>query len=107
MKIIHNKLIPFGKYYAINLFGFVFTKRQLKDWELRHEEIHSEQMKEMLYLLFYLWYVLEFLVKLPFCKFSLQKAYKSISFEQEAYNYQMCDNRNKYNWLKYVLSLHN
>jgi hypothetical protein len=39
-------------------------------------------MKEMLYIPFYLWYGVEWLVKL-FCK---GNAYRNISFEREAYD---------------------
>lgn len=106
MKVIKNKLIPFGNYYAINVFGYVFTKRNLKDWELRHEEIHSEQMRELFYLPFYLWYCLEFLIKLPFYKFNWEKAYKAISFEREAYFYQdwlyYISYRKKFAWWQYI-----
>lgn len=65
MKIIKNKIIPFGDFLAINLFDYVFTKRDLKDYQKRHEEIHSEQMRELLYIPFYILYVLEFIIKFP------------------------------------------
>lgn len=106
MKIIKNKIIPFGSFLAINLFGYVFTKRELKDWQKRHEEIHSEQMKELLYVPFYLLYVLEFIIKLPFYKFNWNNTYKAISFECEAYRYQdwtyYISYREKYIWRKYL-----
>lgn len=106
MKIIKNKLIPFGSYYAINLFGYCFTKRDLKEWQIRHEEIHTEQMKELLYVLFYLFYSLEFLVKLPFYKFNWNKAYRAVSFEREAYFYQdwlyYLSYRKKYAWRQFI-----
>ena len=105
MKIIKNKLIPFGNFLAINLFGYVFTKNDLKEWQKRHEEIHSEQMKEMLYIPFYIWYLLEFLVKLLYY-FNWNKAYRAISFECEAYKYQdwsyYISYRNKYAWTQFL-----
>lgn len=88
MKVIRNKIIPFGSFKAINLFGYVFTKSDLTDWEKRHEEIHTEQMKELWYIPFYILYVLEFLIRLPLNKFKWNKAYKAISFEREAYTFQ-------------------
>lgn len=107
MRIIKNKIIPFGSYYAINVFGYCFTKRELKEWQIRHEEIHTEQMKELLYIFFYLLYVIEFLVKLPFYMFNWNKAYKAISFEREAYFYQdwlfYISYRKKYTWFKLIL----
>ena len=106
MKIIKNKIIPFGSFLAINLFGYVFTKRELKDWQKRHEEIHSEQMKELLYVPFYLLYVLEFIIKLPFYKFNWNNAYRAVSFEREAYYYQdwryYISYREKYAWRRFV-----
>jgi len=107
MKIINNKLIPFGDFLAINLFGYCFTKRNLKDWQIRHEEIHSEQMKELLYIPFYLLYAIEFIIKLPFYKFNWNNAYRAVSFEREAYYYQdwsyYISYREKYAWRRFVI----
>ena len=83
MKVVYNNLIPFKGYKAINLFGIVFARKGavLTDKDLNHEAIHTAQMKEMLYLLFYVWYVVEWIVRL----FGKGNAYRNISFEQEAY----------------------
>ena len=49
---------PFGKnYLAINLFGFIFSLRDLDAVELNHELIHSAQQRELLYLPFFIWYI--------------------------------------------------
>jgi hypothetical protein len=40
--IIRNKIIPFGNYIAINLFGIVFTKVELDKIDINHENIHSK-----------------------------------------------------------------
>ena len=48
----------------------------------------------------YAWYLIEWLIKIPFCK---RKAYKSISFEQEARNY-IPDNKRIFGWMKYIFS---
>lgn len=74
-------------FVAINLFGLLFVRKGKKvtDVVLNHEEIHTAQMKEMLYVGFYLWYLIEWIVKL----FSYgKKSYENISFEREAYIYQ-------------------
>ena len=103
MKIIYNKLIPFDGYAAINLFGILFVREGVKisDRLINHESIHSEQMKEMLYIFFYLWYVIEWVVKL--FKYG-DEAYRNISFEREAYdndrNEIYISKRKKYAWLK-------
>lgn len=83
MKIVRNKFIPFPGYKAINLFGVLFVRGDAKIDEvtIRHERIHSAQMKEMLYVFFYLFYFVEWLVRL----FQKGNAYRNISFEREAY----------------------
>lgn len=82
MKIIRNNLIPFKGYKAINLFGVIFARRGkvIGDSTLNHEAIHTAQMRELLYVPFYLAYVAEWLVRL----FLPGNAYRSISFEREA-----------------------
>lgn len=106
MKVIYNKIIPFKGFSAINLFGVVFARIECKTlhWAtLNHELIHTRQMKELGYILFYLWYVLEWLVKLCFYG---KQAYYNISFEREAYEnmrdskYLNC--RKKYSFLKFI-----
>jgi hypothetical protein len=51
---------------------------------INHEKIHLRQQLELLILPFFLWYGLEFLIRLLILR-NRQLAYKSISFEQEAY----------------------
>ena len=112
MKIIRNSLIPFKGFVAINLFGVVFV---CKDYEFRsvadyqrmlvHEEIHTKQMRELLYLPFYVWYLLEWLVRLVMYR-EARKAYRNISFEREAYaNQHKWDynkGRKRYAFLQYI-----
>lgn len=110
MKVIKNRWIPFKDFFAINLFGIVFIKRQqvsTKELEtiLVHESIHTKQMQELLYLLFYIWYIVEWFWLLLKYR-NAQKAYRKISFEREAYAHQ--DNphytkeRKHYAFLKYI-----
>ena len=82
MKIIRNNIIPFPGYKAMNLFGVLFVRGNAKidDITLNHEKIHTAQIKEMLYVFFYVWYVIEWLIRLP-----KGNAYRNISFEREAY----------------------
>ena len=87
MKIIRTKRFPWGSYYAINLFGVVLSKRSLTDAEARHEYIHTMQMREMLFVGFYLWYGIEWLIRLIASR-SAMRAYRNTSFEREAYHYQ-------------------
>lgn len=85
--VIYNKIIPFKGFKAINICGIIFTRHRLLEADLMHEQIHTAQMKEMLYLPFYIWYVVEWLIKLIRYR-SFHKAYRNISFEREAYLYQ-------------------
>jgi hypothetical protein len=122
MKIIYNSIIPFPGFAYMNLFGILFGrneyKRNLTKRTLNHESIHTEQMKEMLYIFFYIWYLIEWLIKIPFSWFYKKKkcgrdiskvAYRSISFEQEAYKNQFernyVENRKHYAWLKYLFKI--
>ena len=87
-KVIHIRRFPFmGGFYAINLFGIIFTVQELNAVELNHERIHTAQQRELLYIGFYLWYVLEWLFLLAKYRNGL-KAYFHIRFEKEAYNHQ-------------------
>lgn len=84
MKIVYNNIIPFKGFLAINLFGVLFVRgaeHDINDIVLNHERIHTAQMKELGYILFYIIYLLEWIVRL----FKKGNAYRNISFEREAY----------------------
>lgn len=104
MKIIYNKLIPFKGFKAINLFGVLFVREgcTMSDEDINHEKIHTAQMKEMVYIPFYLWYLVEWIARL----FKSGNAYRNISFEQEAYDNQSdlsyLNDRKHYGWFKYL-----
>lgn len=107
MLIIKNKWFPFRGYKAINIFGIIFTKSDLDNESINHERIHTEQMKEMLFIFFYLWYGIEYVVKwICNIRLSQHEIYRSISFEQEAYNNQnnleYLKSRKRYAWFKYI-----
>lgn len=106
MRIIVNDYIPFKGFKAINLFGILFVRRgeKMKPYNYNHEAIHTAQMKELFYISFYLIYAAEFLYHLV-RKRNWQKAYRSISFEREAFanqsNYHYLDNREAFaQWKK-------
>lgn len=91
MKIIYNNYIPVKGFLAMNLFGVLFVrgkKKKLSKVTLNHEAIHTEQMKELLYIPFYLVYCIEYLINLFRFKFNGHTAYRNISFEKEAYSNQ-------------------
>ena len=107
MKIIYNDFIPFKGYKAINIFGFLFTRNiyTISDVDINHESIHTEQMKEMLYIPFYIWYMIEWLIRLVSYG-DAKLAYKTISFELEASSNQQDENylknRKRFAWFKYI-----
>ena len=90
MKVIYNNLIPFKGYQAMNIFGAIFARKEygyLDDITLNHEAIHTAQMKELLYVLFYVLYGIEYILKL--IRYGNgYKAYKNLSFEREAYGHE-------------------
>lgn len=110
MKIVYNKYIPFKGFFAINLFGTYFIREENKHIKilkktLNHEAIHTEQMKELGYIFFYIWYFIEWLIQLSLHG---KDAYYWISFEREAYdnesNYKYLNRRKRYNWFKYYVN---
>jgi len=87
MIVIYNRYLPTKKFTAINLFGVVFARKEYKElekFELNHEKIHTYQIIELLGILYYLLYILEWLVRLCMYRDALL-AYYNISFEREAY----------------------
>ena len=108
MKVIFNNIIPFPGFAAINLFGIMFVRNgvyrnnEIPKKTYIHESIHTAQMKEMLYIFFYIWYFLEWLVQL--CLHG-KYAYYWISFEREAYDNEKdenyLNNRKHFSWLRY------
>lgn len=105
MKIIYNNIIPFKGYKCINLFGLLFVRKgkTLSDKDINHERIHTEQMKEMLYIPFYIWYFVEWLIELFHYGTT---AYHTNTFEREAYdnddNLTYLSTRKRFAWWKYI-----
>lgn len=105
MKIIRNNIIPFKGFVAINLFGILFVRKDvvITEQTLRHEEIHTAQMKELLYVGFYILYVLCWIVNLFRYKFDNHTAYRNICFETEAHVYSVYKDylkyRQKFAWI--------
>lgn len=104
MRIFYNRYLPFKGYSAINLFGVLFCRNglQLTSDIVRHERIHTAQMREMLFVFFYLWYFMEWLIRIPL----KGRAYINISFEREAYSHMYdkhyLKHRKPFAWLKYL-----
>jgi len=108
MRIYYTKHIPLKGFSAINLFGVIFARNDffpLSKKIIYHESIHACQIKEMLFVFFYVWYLLEWLIRLLIYKDGI-KAYKNICFEREAYendeNRSYLNNRRHWTFLKYL-----
>lgn len=87
-KIVHIRRFPIkGGFYAINIFGIIFSVQELNAEELNHERIHTAQQRELLYVGFYVWYALEWLCLMIKYRNGI-KAYFNIRFEKEAYRHQ-------------------
>ena len=107
MKIIYNNIIPFKGFTAINLFGILFIRKNNKVSKrlLNHEAIHTAQMKELWYVPFYILYLLEWLIKIIKTRSSIV-AYRTLSFEKEAYTYEAMNSylakRKKFAWYDFM-----
>ncbi len=94
--IVSRYLIPKG-FRGITLFPFIIvSENNLKQNPvmINHEKIHIRQQMELLILPFFIWYGIEFLMKWFLCK-DKNVAYRTISFEKEAY-----ENEKDLNYLK-------
>lgn len=113
MKTIYTKHVPLKGFKAMTIWPFIFVRSDMKEnfteRDERHETTHALQQAELLVLLFIILYVLEWLLKLPLCKFDAVRAYMSISFEQEAYDHQAEVYYNEvrwhYAWTRYIFTL--
>lgn len=84
--IVAKYLIPKG-YRGMTVFPFVLMKYDFDKENqifINHEKIHLRQQLELLILPFFIWYFLEYLLRLVQYK-NAGLAYRNISFEREAY----------------------
>lgn len=84
--IVSKYLIPKG-YRGMTVFPFVIVRAKKEaDFGvlMNHERIHIRQQSELLVLPFFVWYGLEYLVRMIQYK-DRNRAYRNISFEREAY----------------------
>ena len=84
--IAFKYFLPKG-YRGMTLFPFVFLADAADKKDavfVNHERIHLRQQLELLIVFFYVWYFVEYVLRLLQLK-DHKKAYRSISFEKEAY----------------------
>lgn len=109
MKKIYNSIFPVKGFMAMTLWPFIFIRKdeagKFSVKVERHENIHGEQQKEMLLVFFFLWYCIEWIMRLCICRNRIT-AYENVSFEREAYGNQhdaaYTDNRKPFAWIKYI-----
>jgi len=108
MIVMVNKFILAKGFNGVSIWPFIIIKnKQYKNDPvlLNHEKIHLKQQAELLLIGFYLWYFIEYLIRILQYK-NRYLAYRNISFEREAYrnelnrNYIKC--RSFWNFLKYL-----
>ena len=128
LNLKYSKIIPFDGFYAISLFGNLIRRVKYQGTPvsmqtMNHEGIHVCQAEDFVpkklrkyrifnilgFIVFYLLYFIEWLIKLVIGIFFGADAYYSISFEQEAYlnqdNLEYQDNRKRFAWAKYIFKL--
>lgn len=103
--IIRSRLMP--KRFCMNLFGTIWARDTswIDSHVINHEWIHTAQQRELLFIPFYIFYFIEWLIRLIQYR-NWDKAYRNISFEREAYAHghdiSYLKKRKHYSFLKYV-----
>ena len=107
MILILKYIIP-KNYTGLAIYPFIFLKNKaLSDNEvlINHERIHLKQQIELLWIFFFIWYIIEFIIRLVYYR-NWKKAYRNISFEREAYQNEFDLDYLKYrkfwDFLKYI-----
>ncbi|WP_031526020.1 hypothetical protein [Dyadobacter crusticola] len=91
---------------AMALFPFILLKRKSPSrFLINHERIHLKQQIELGLIVFYLWYFIEYFIRLVQYK-KHYLAYLHISFEREAFQHQSdlayLEKRRFWAFLKYL-----
>jgi hypothetical protein len=110
---IGNFWIFSNRVIGVTIFPFVFLKKsnvdiiskEMLDITINHESIHLKQQAELLCIFFYIWYFLEYGIRIILTG-NTNAAYKRICFEKEAYvnehNLEYLKNRKFWSFLKYL-----
>ncbi|SHH79850.1 hypothetical protein [Flavobacterium defluvii] len=105
--IVAKYLIPKG-YRAMAVFPFVIVKYDFDKKNgvfVNHEKIHLRQQLELFIIPFFVWYFLEYFIRLIQYK-NAAFAYRNISFEREAYaketDFNYLKNRSYFQFLHYI-----
>lgn len=93
---------------GIALYPFILcrNKQSLENTRfINHEKIHLRQQAELLVVFFFVWYLLEYIIRLIQYR-KCNQAYRNISFEREAYvnenDLDYLKDRKFWSYLKYL-----
>ena len=93
---------------GLSLWPFIIVKEQEYKEDtvlINHERIHLKQQLELLIIPFYIWYLLEWMLR-SILYMDTYKAYQNISFEREAYAHEkdlgFIERRKPYNFINYI-----
>jgi len=105
--IVAKYLIPKG-FRGFTVFPFVVIKYAFDKQNkilVNHEKIHLRQQLELLVIPFFVWYFIEYAVRLFQYK-NANLAYRNISFEREAYTNELqldyLKSRTFFSFLNYI-----
>ncbi|RKN83574.1 hypothetical protein [Ulvibacterium marinum] len=105
--ILVFKHLFYKNYVGLSLWPFIFLKHNelKKDAVLiNHEKIHLRQQLELLILPFYIFYILEWLLR-TVLYLNTYRAYQNMSFEREAYHNEKdlnyLDRRRPFSFMNY------
>lgn len=101
--IVSKFWVPKG-FSGITIYPFIFARKNRIGNQvfINHEKIHIRQQLELLVLPFFVWYLIEFLIRLIQFK-NKRMAYRNISFEREAYaNEQQLNYLNKRSFFAFL-----
>lgn len=115
IKIRYSKIIPFKGFYAIQLFGTIYIRKEYENLPvsqttITHETVHLYQaldfgIGKLGFIPFYIWYLLEWILKLPMYLWG-KDPYYNLSAEREAYDNQNNPDypktRKRWAWLKRI-----
>lgn len=82
-----NPLLPVKGYSFMNICAIMFTRsedyiKRMTQTTVTHEKTHTKQMLEMGIVFFYLWYVIEWFIKL-LASGNAHTAYRNISLKEK------------------------
>lgn len=95
-------------FIGMAIYPFILLKHktyQTDSYLINHEKIHLAQQRELLLLVFYIFYSLEYICRIFQYRFNTDMAYRNISFEREAYqnqfNLNYLNKRKLFSFIKY------